>query len=69
MKHKKMSIVIFDPKENLFGVKHPLKRRETVLYLGEIVNVPGHCAVAKKDGEVIWLVHPEDFRKAKESEL
>jgi len=65
MKHKKMSIVVF----NKDWAGHPLKYGETVLYLGEIVNVPGHAAVAKRDGVVVYLVHPEDFRKAKKSEL
>lgn len=50
-------------------VKHPLKPGEVVYFLGEIPNVPGHCLVAKYDGAVVSMVHPEDFRKAKDSEL
>ena len=73
-KHLPMSLVIFDPryadgKKQKVDKTHPLKYGETVLYLGEVVNVPGHCAVAKDTGLVVWLLHPEDFRKAKESEL
>ena len=47
----------------------PIKLGEQVLYLGEVPNAIGHCAVAKHSGEVVWLVHPQDFRKATEDEL
>jgi hypothetical protein len=74
MIHKAMSIIVFapawakkDPKRMLKG--HPLKYGEAVLFLGNISNVLGHCAVAKSSGEVVWMVHPGDFRKAKDSEL
>ena len=72
-KFKKLEIVVFEPKGSLENTKaykdHPLKPGERVLYLGDIPNVPGHCCVAKKDGAVIWLVHPEDFRTATDEEL
>jgi hypothetical protein len=71
-KLKKLSVVVFQAPwgNNLEkNGKHPLKNGEKVLYLGEIPNCPGHCAVAKKDGAVIWLVHPEEFREAREDEL
>jgi len=60
-----LSIVIFN--QSYDG--HPLKFGEPVLWLGEIPNAPGHGAVAKKDGAVIWLVHPGDFREATEDEV
>jgi hypothetical protein len=34
-----------------------------VLYLGDITNMPGHCAVATMDGKVHWAWHPDDFRE------
>lgn len=46
-----------------------LQWNERVLYLGDIPNVSGHCAIARCTGEVMWLMHPEDFRKAKDEEL
>lgn len=49
--------------------KHPLDKGEVVYYLGEIPNVPSHCLIVKYSGEVVAMVHPEDFRKAKEEEL
>ena len=72
MKFKPLSVVIFEPKwakNDLDLQGYPLKFGESVLFLGNIPNVLGHCAVAKHCGEVIWLLHPEDFRKAKDSEL
>lgn len=72
-KLKKMSIVVFDPH---YGKKHPeeyknspVKIGEQALYLGDIPNAPGHCAVAKHSGEVVWLMHPQDFREATEEEV
>lgn len=49
--------------------QHPLVYGEIVYFLGEIPNVPGHCIVAKYSGQVVPMVHPEDFRKAKDEEL
>lgn len=45
-----------------------LEYGEQVLYLGEVPNAIGHCAVAKWSGEVVWLVHPQDFREATDEE-
>jgi hypothetical protein len=72
-KFKFLSIVVFDPDyakkyPNAYN-NSPIKLGEQVLYLGEVPNAIGHCAVAKHSGEVVWLVHPQDFRKATEDEL
>ncbi len=42
---------------------------ETVLFLGEIKQMPGHCIVATKEGKVIWGYHTENFRLATEDEI
>lgn len=42
---------------------YPFEPDETVLCLGEIENMPGHVAIAKKDGRVFWGYHPENFPK------
>lgn len=71
-KHKKLSIVVFEPKwakNNKVDKRHPLKYGEVVLYLGDIVNCPGHCCVVKYSGESIWMVHTEDFRTGTEDEV
>lgn len=71
---KHLSIVVFEPKWakdwTPQGVPstHPLKWGEQVLFLGDISNGEGHCAVAKHSGEVVWLLHPQDFRLATEDE-
>ena len=71
-KLKKMHIVVFEPewgKNGKVDKKHPLKYGEQVLYLGNMVNVPGHCVVVKHSGETIMMVHPGDLRDATEEEL
>jgi hypothetical protein len=66
-KFKNNMIVIYKP---VAGYKSPVfKDNEAVLYLGDVPNAPGHCAVAKKDGVVIWLVHPDEFRLPTEDEI
>lgn len=65
-----LEVVVYDPSWYKPGMEDPtIKVGETVLYLGEIPNVSGHCAVAKHDGVILWLMHPEDFRKATDEEL
>jgi hypothetical protein len=72
---KPLECVVYDPKWNVEykstfdWSKSPIALGEVVLFMGNIPNVIGHCAVAKHTGEVIWLVHPEDFRTAREDEL
>jgi len=65
---KHLECVVFSPPFKVTK-KSPIALNEVVLFLGDIPNVPGHCAVVKYNGEVVWLVHPQDFRKAKEDEL
>lgn len=72
-KLRKMSMVIFEPN---YGKKHPeaykdspVKIGESVLFLGDIPNSIGHCAVATWDGKVVWCMHTSDFREASEEEV
>lgn len=48
---------------------YPFTPNETVLCLGEIENMPGHVAIAKKDGRVFWGYHPENFPKIPDEDL
>lgn len=72
-KFKHCEAIVFEPKWWIVGGeyegKHPLKYREVVYFVGEIPNVEGHCLVATYDGRVVPMVHPTDFRRAKEEEL
>lgn len=69
-KFKPLEIIVFTPPYRVKKKwKHPLKFGEVVIFMGNIPNAPGHCAVAKRNGSVIWLLHPEDFRKAKDTEI
>ncbi len=36
-------------------------RNEGYLFLGEIPNMPGHCAVISSNGRTLWGYHTEDF--------
>jgi hypothetical protein len=72
-KLRKMSIVVFEP---AYGGRYPdaykdssIELGEQVLYLDDIPNAHGHCAVAKRNGKIIWLMHSEDFREATREEI
>lgn len=61
------TLVVYKP---IKGYKSKIfKDNEMVLYLGEVFNAPGHCAVAKRNGAVIWLVHFDEFRLPREDEI
>jgi hypothetical protein len=50
------------------GFDYPFKNGDTVLMLGEIEQMPGHVAIALKDGRVLFGYHEENFRKLTEEE-
>jgi hypothetical protein len=74
-KFKPMEIVVYDPQWNkeymrdYDWTKSEIGRREAVIFMGNIPNAPGHCVVSKFNGQIFTMMHPEDFRRAKESEL
>lgn len=70
-KFKMGEAIVFDPTwwNKSLKIKHPLKKGQIVYFLSDIPNVFGHCIVATYSGKIIPMVHPEDFRKAKEEEL
>jgi hypothetical protein len=64
--------IFFEPewaKNKKVDERHPLEYGEVVYFLTDIPNVPGHCIVAKHSGEVVAMVHPQDFREATEDEV
>ena len=64
---KPMQIVIgkASPKK----LRYPWKDGESLLYLGEIKQMPGHVAVVDRKGRVHWGYHDDNFRELKESEV
>jgi len=67
---KKNQIVIFDIKpDEPYSNVYPFKYDEHVLFLGEIVQMPGHCIIVNKLGQVLWGYHIDDFREPTEDEL
>jgi hypothetical protein len=58
---KPNTLVKFDvPKDWEEG--YPFKNGETLLYLGDIEQMSGHCAVVNKEGRVFWGYHTDNFR-------
>lgn len=43
--------------------------KDPVIYLGELANMHGHCAVATRDGRVVWALHPDEFELVPEDDL
>jgi hypothetical protein len=39
------------------------KKQNCFLYLGEVPNATGHCAVVDTDGRVHWLYHMDEFEE------
>lgn len=64
-----LSVIAYEPKWEVNWDKSDLKKSEHVLYIGEIPNCLGHCAVVKHSGEVVWLVHFQDFRLCTDDEI
>lgn len=48
---------------------YPFKEGDHMLFLGEIPNMKGHCAIVTRDGRVLWGYHTDDFRNPTEDEL
>ena len=64
-----MSIVEFnDVYDCAKKYKYPFKNKERVLCLGEVVNMPGHYAIAKSDGKISYGWHPENFKQLTDEE-
>jgi len=63
-----IAVVGNNPKESILDYHYPWKEGDSLLYLGEIVNMPGHCSVVTRKGEVHWGYHTENFRIATEDE-
>jgi len=40
---------------------YPFGKHERLLYLGEIVHMPGHGIFANHGGKVLWAYHMDEF--------
>jgi hypothetical protein len=68
-KRSDICLVRFNPGKIVPGSKFPFKIGETLLFFGEIENMPEHCAVAKlKSGKIYVGYHLDNFEKLSESE-
>lgn len=68
---RKLSLVKFDydsiPK--VYHKSYPFLRDKAYLFLGEIPNMPGHCAVAGQNGTVMFGYHTDEFVELTEEEV
>jgi hypothetical protein len=69
-KPRKLSLVKFDydsvPEQ--YHAAYPFVKGKAYLFLGEIVNMPGHCAVVADDEVVKFGYHTENFVELTEDE-
>jgi len=58
----------FDNVDSKYHNQYPFTRKDVLLFMGEVEQMPGHCAVATKDGRVLWGYHTENFVVISEDE-
>jgi hypothetical protein len=69
---RNMSLVKFDYDDvpEKYHKMYPFEDGESYLFLGEIVNMPGHCAVVcSQTGRTYIGYHTEDFIELTEDEV
>ena len=69
---KQNQLVVYDPRltDERIPSDFPFKRGETVLFLGEITQMTGHCIVVKQStGKVFYGYHTDNFRQPTEEEI
>ena len=57
------------PQSQCEEYKYPFNEGETVLVLGDIAMMPGHCVIADRKGRVHFGYHTSDFRKLTQEEV
>jgi hypothetical protein len=67
---RKMSLVKFDHANIPVRDHHyyPFKKGKAYLFLGEILNMPGHCAVVGDNEAVRFGYHTDNFVELTEEE-
>lgn len=48
---------------------YPFHEGDTVLVLGDIAKMPGHCVIALKNGKVVFGYHTENFTPLTDEEI
>jgi hypothetical protein len=48
---------------------YPFNPNEVMLFLGEILQMPGHCVVVRRSGQVVWGYHTDNFREPTDDEI
>jgi len=68
---RNLSLIKFDTSnlDEKYIKQYPFKPTETMVYLGEIPNMNGHCVIARQDGTISVGWHIENFRELDEDEV
>jgi len=66
---KQNQIVIFNDPPKEYENLYPFKKCQPLLFLGEVVQMPGHCIVVDKSGKVYWGYHISNFREPLDNEF
>jgi len=48
--------------------QYPFANGDTFIFLGEIIQMPGHCVIAAKNGQVLFGYHTDNFVELTEDE-
>jgi hypothetical protein len=48
---------------------YPFKNGEHLLFLGEIIEMIGHCVIVNRDGKVFWGYHTDNFVALTDDEI
>ena len=71
-KPRKLSLVKFAP-ENMtpeMKAKYPFKEGQVYIFIGEVVNMPGHCVIAEHpSGTIFSGYHTENFIELDKDEV
>jgi hypothetical protein len=68
-KFKKFQLVQFKLPKGCQPSDFPFLDDSILLFLGEIVQMPGHCAVVGPKGQVYWGYHTDNFVEPDEDKI
>mgnify|MGYP003386000004 CR=1 FL=1 len=72
MQPRNLSLVKFNEGYTLppgMREKYPFAIGETLLFVGDVINMPEHCVVVKSDGNILWGFHSDNFVELTDDEV
>jgi hypothetical protein len=59
----------FDGMPEAYAREYPFTVKDRFIYLGDVVQMPGHCVVVRiEDGQMFCCYHTDDFVKVPKKE-